>query len=152
MVILAMYKGKGNIANSLIRWRTDSIYSHCEFIIDGMWYSSTVEDHGVVKRNRREKNNFHDEDWDYFPLPWLPDSWVIDYFEETQEQPYGWLDLIQSQLVGRATRNDVGDFCSEWMAACAKLPNPQEFSPRKLMEVLLWRCQPTETLTNEHTP
>ena len=46
-VALALYKGKGELANSLIRWKSKSIYSHCELVVDGWMYSSTVRDGGV---------------------------------------------------------------------------------------------------------
>jgi hypothetical protein len=42
-----MYKAKGDFFNGLIRWWTGSQYSHCELIVRGVCYSSTIRDGGV---------------------------------------------------------------------------------------------------------
>jgi hypothetical protein len=49
-VKLALYKGRGGIANAVIRWWTGSIYSHCELVVDGLCYSSSVMDKGVRRK------------------------------------------------------------------------------------------------------
>ena len=46
-VQLAMYKAKGDLFNGLIRWWTGSQYSHCELVVRGVCYSSTIRDGGV---------------------------------------------------------------------------------------------------------
>ena len=46
-VQLAMYKAPGNWLNAAIRWWTGSQYSHCELVVRGTCYSSTIRDGGV---------------------------------------------------------------------------------------------------------
>ena len=46
-VQLALYKGRGTLFNALIRWWTRSPYSHCELVINGTCYSSSIRDGGV---------------------------------------------------------------------------------------------------------
>jgi hypothetical protein len=46
-VQLALYKSHGNWVNRFIRWWTGSPYSHCELVINGTCYSSSVRDGGV---------------------------------------------------------------------------------------------------------
>ena len=67
-VFLALYKGKGNWVNSIIRWRNQSIYSHCELIVDGWMYSSTVHDGGV---RCKLQSYLREEDWDIIPVKLL---------------------------------------------------------------------------------
>lgn len=135
MVKLALYKGKGSFANAMIRWRNDSIYSHCELIVDNVCYSSSVSDKGV----RAKLIKLDPDNWDIIELPWLPAARVLDYYEKTKGRPYGWVDLFQTQIVGRTTGDNTGDFCSEWCAAAMGLYNPQTFSPASLGEICLWR-------------
>ncbi|MFT3758441.1 hypothetical protein [Thauera sp.] len=126
---LALYKGRGNLGNALIRWWTKSPYSHCELVIGEIWYSSSVRD-GGVRAKRLEPNPAH---WDYIELPWADAEQVQWYFRSTQGEPYGWLDLIKRQVFNRPG-NDFGAFCSEWCAEALGLPTPQQYSPGTLGE------------------
>ena len=134
-VALALYKGKGNWVNSLIRWRSQSIYSHCELIVDGWMYSSTVHDGGV---RCKLQTYLREEDWDIIPVHFTNGEDILLHFAETKGHPYGWKDLAQSQLFGTATADDKGDFCSEWCAAAIGLPNAATYSPQRLGEVVKW--------------
>lgn len=128
---LALYKAKGKIGNAGIRWWTNSIYSHCELEIDGLCYSSSVQDHGV-----RKKAIYLDPDnWDFIELPWADKKKALSYFAATDSFSYGWLSLIWSQLFNRNTPNKNSQFCSEWVAAALGLPNPVSYSPRTLGEM-----------------
>ena len=52
-VQLALYKARGNWINRFIRWWTSSQYSHCELVINGTCYSSSVRDGGCAARSWR---------------------------------------------------------------------------------------------------
>ncbi|WP_337056284.1 hypothetical protein [Pseudomonas sp. USHLN015] len=131
-VQLAMFKGKGQIGNAVIRWWTGSRYSHCELVVDGLCYSSSVMDKGV-----RCKAIGPDDDqisldvrlWDIFDLPWADENRIKDYFAKTDSDQYGWPSLILSQMLNRNQSIKHAQFCSEWCAAALGLPAPSSLSP-----------------------
>ena len=140
MVQLALYKGKGLIGNALIRWWTRSPYSHCELVVDGVAYSSSLMDKGV----RSKVIDFKPEHWDMVELPESVRQQALDYFAATRGQRYSWLDLIRSQIFNRNANEDGAAFCSEWCASALGLPNPATYSPRTLGDLVRWRFVPQE--------
>lgn len=133
-VALALYKGKGELANSLIRWKSKSIYSHCELVVDGWMYSSTVRDGGV----RCKIGYLPEEEWDIIPIHFTNGESILLHYSETKNNPYGWRDLIQSQIFNRPTADDRGDFCSEWCAKALGIPDAQHYDPARLGELVTW--------------
>ena len=128
-VQLALYKANGNWINRLIRWWTGSQYSHCELVVRGTCYSSSVRDGGV----RAKVMALPSDKWDVIDLPWADDDAVTDWFIAHERDRYGWLDLILCQLLGMR-RDGRGVFCSEACAAALKFPNPTRFSPQTLAD------------------
>jgi len=124
---LALYKGKGQIGNALIRWWCRSIYSHCEIVIDGIGYTSSLRDGGV----RAKRIDWRAEHWDFVELTGASEANVKQLYAQTLGEPYGWLDLLKRQVFNRPG-DDAGWFCSEWCAAALQLPNPQIYSPGTL--------------------
>ncbi len=131
-VQLAMYKAKGDIFNALIRWWTGSIYSHCELVINGACYSSSIRDGGV----RGKTMALPSDKWDLIQLPWAESHMVYDWFVEHQSDKYGWFDLIASQLLGMR-RDYRGVFCSEACAKALGLHNATRMSPQALLDACL---------------
>lgn len=134
MVYLALYKGKGKFGNGLVRWWTRSQYSHCEMVVDGVSYSSSIMDGGV----RSKVITFDDQKWDLMTLPESMGQRVIEYFEATKGQSYSWIDLIRSQLFNRSHDEPEAAFCSDWCAAALGIPNSTAYSPRTLADLLRW--------------
>lgn len=128
MVKLALYKAKGQIGNVFIRWWTGSQYSHCELVIDGWCYSSSVMDKGV----RRKMIALNPDHWNLIELPWADSERVRDYFAQTDDDTYGWLGLIRSQMLNRNRKTHDAQFCSEWCANALGLPNSPSYSPASL--------------------
>lgn len=133
-VRLALYKGQGTWANALIRWWTGSQYSHCELVIGGVAHSSSVRDGGV----RAKVIEFDADHWDLIDLPWAESSRVLEHFSRTNGKPYGWLDLLKSQVFRRPSSDDRGDFCNEWCAAALGIPNPRDYSPGSFGDLCRW--------------
>ena len=131
---LAMYKGKGKIGNSIIRWWTKSEYSHCEILIDGYCYSSSLMDGGI----RKKIINLDSNKWDLIDLSNFSKSQVLEYFERTQGNKYGWLDLLVNQLFNKSDNRSKSEFCSEWVAAALGLPDPVIYSPKTLNNLIIW--------------
>ena len=137
---LALYKGKGRIGNAAIRWWTRSPYSHCELVIDGVAYSSSIMDSGV----RAKRIEFDPEHWDFVDLPWASAALVKSTFASTQGDPYGWGDLFWRQVFNRPG-DTHGQFCSEWCARALGLPNPQQYSPATLGDYCTYRTRTCRT-------
>lgn len=127
-VQLALRKHDTRITARAIQWWTGSIYSHCELVVDGWCYSSSVMDKGV----RRKHIYLDPAKWDVIRLPWKNSQQVLDYFHATDLQRYSWGGLIFSQLFNRNREATGAQFCSQWCAAALGLPNPSTYSPRTL--------------------
>ena len=126
-VKLAMYKAKGNWLNSLICWWTGSQYSHCELVINGTCYSSSIRDGGV----RGKVMALPADKWDVIDLPWADEYAAQRWFNQHAHDRYGFADLLLCQLFGMR-RDSRGVFCSEACAAALGLPDPTRFSPGEL--------------------
>ena len=128
-VQLALYKGRGTMFNALIRWWTGSQYSHCELVINGTCYSSSIRDGGV----RGKVMALPAHSWDVIDLPWADEYAAQQWFDRHAHDRYGWLDLILCQILGMR-RDGRGVFCSEACAAALRYPNPTRFSPQTLAD------------------
>ena len=134
MVYIAFYKGKGEIGNAAIRWWTHSQYSHCELIVDGMAYSSSIRDKGV----RAKRIDFDPAHWDFVSLPWASAGRVLGYFARTQDESYSWIDLLRSHVFNRGDDEPGAAFCSDWCAAALGLPNSTTLSPATLNNLIIY--------------
>ena len=141
-VQLALYKGRGLIGNYFIRAWTRSKYSHCELVIDGMSYSSSMMDGGVRKKEIEMKP----DNWDLIEIPWASAQEVLDYFEQTDPHKYSYIGLITSQLFNLNIPGHKTKFCSEWCAAAVKIPDASKYNPATLGELVEFI---NETLSNE---
>ena len=131
-VQLALFKGEGDFLNRLIRWWTNSPYSHCELVVRGTCYSSSVRDGGV----RAKVMALPADKWDVIELPWADDDAVTDWFIAHERDRYGWLDLLTGQLLGMQ-RDHRGVFCSEACAKALGLRNATRMSPQALLDACL---------------
>lgn len=129
MVQLALYKGRGNLGNALIRWWTKSEYSHCEVVLGVTAYSSSIRDGGV----RRKWIDWNPKHWDCIDLPWADAAAVKKLFDDTRGEPYGYWDLLTRQIFNRPG-DAPGWFCSEWCAAALGFASPQIYSPALLAQ------------------
>lgn len=132
MIALAAYRPhrRSDILGRLVCWWTQSEYSHCELVVDGICYSSSVRDGGV----RSKRIDLSKPWWHVIPLPSTERKFVLSYYEMTKGRHYGWLDLICSQILRLPVSDSTGDFCSEWCAAALGLPEPKAWSPGMLVE------------------
>ena len=74
----AFYKatrpGLQGIYSRAVRWIDRGPYSHCELVVDGVAYSSSLMDGGV----RGKVIQFKPEHWDFIDLPWADAQRVLD--------------------------------------------------------------------------
>ncbi|MCZ4321457.1 hypothetical protein [Pseudomonas anguilliseptica] len=140
-VQLALYKGKGQIGNAAIRLWTGSPYSHCELVVDGWCYSSSVMDKGVRRKRvgpGADEISLSEDHWDLIELPWADGAAIVRYFEATDSDTYGWPSLIASQVFNRNQPSEHAAFCSEWCMRALFLPNPSIFNPGTAGEQCRW--------------
>ena len=128
-VQLALYKGEGDLFNRLIRWWTGSQYSHCELVVRGNCFSSSVRDGGV----RGKPMALPADKWDLIELPWADAQQAQAWFNRHAGERYGWLDLLTGQLLGMQ-RDHRGVFCSEACAKALGLRNSTRMSPQALLD------------------
>ena len=134
-VQLALRKNDTRIGSRFICLWSGSVYSHCELVVDGLCYSSSIMDKGV--RSKAVGTGQHDIDldpakWDVIDIPQASPDRIRAYFEMTDANTYGWFSMIGSQLFNRGRTDEKSQFCSEWCANALGLPNPSIYSPGAL--------------------
>ncbi|USR38066.1 hypothetical protein L1F06_015455 [Ectopseudomonas hydrolytica] len=140
-VHLALYKGHGQVGNVFIRWWTGSIYSHCELVVDGVCYSSSVMDKGVRSKPvgfGAGEIDLRSQHWDLVDLRWADANRVVEYFAASDDDRYGWPSLILSQFLNLNRPVRHAQFCSEWCANALGLPNAPSYSPATLGQLCAW--------------
>jgi hypothetical protein len=76
--------------------------------------------------------------WDVIELPWADPAAVLEHFDHTDPDRYGWPSLIMSQVFNRNRQVQHAAFCSEWCAAALGLPSPASYSPHTIGELCGW--------------
>lgn len=132
-VRLAAYVGKGDLFNAVIRRRTGSQMSHCELVIDGLWYSASLRDRGV----RRKHVDPTPGDWEYQTLPWADAFKIIKWFDENEEVQYGVWDLVFQLFHFNA--DAPGEICSTACAESLDFPYAYKYNPKTLWKACLDR-------------
>lgn len=130
-VVLASRKNDTRVSARIIQWWTSSEYSHCELVVDGVSYSSSVMDGGV----RGKVIRMAEDKWDFLELPWADSEKIKNYLRETDHHKYGWAGLVMSQLFNMNRSGGKSQFCSQWCAAALSLPSPASYSPETLSEL-----------------
>ncbi len=127
-----------DIGGHVIAAWTRSPYSHCEIVIDGMCYTSSIRD-GGVRAKRIDTSAPH---WTVLPVPWADAERALSVYRSMQGMPYGWMDLI-AQHVLRLPITGRGVICSEICAAMLGLPRPESYHPGGLVEYVQARSAMT---------
>ncbi|MBF0785417.1 enoyl-CoA hydratase [Muribacter muris] len=141
-IYLALYKGKGDWVDRLVRFFTKGKYSHCEIaierhqfqsgdyypIISYECYSASPRDNGV----RCKKINLTDRlTWELIELEGITESQIKAYFERTKGKQYDLWGAIGVVLGFKQKRDKF--FCSEWcFNALRNSDQGWRFSPNQL--------------------
>lgn len=128
-VRLAFYKAEGNFFDKLIRWWTNSKYSHVEIVVSTDWYSSSYRDNGVRVKSMKAPNP---ESWDYVDVE--IDLDVLEaVYDEHSGKGYDWLGILFSQWIPLNIHQKSKCYCSEFCAEVLQLPKTG-LSPQELFE------------------
>ena len=131
---LALYVGKGKIGNWVIRKWTGRQESHCELVVDGLAYSSSIQDKGV----RAKYIEWDPAHWKFIPIPWASKESILKHYSETKDNKYAFFSLLTSQIFNMNVDDGNADFCSEWCARALGLPNPNTYNPGTLAELVTY--------------
>lgn len=141
VVNVAFYKNyKDTIYDRLISFWTKSPHTHCELVIEGMWYSSSPRDNGV----RAKRITSHLEHWDCIELQLHPFNVekIVEFFKREDGKKYDWTGILFSQIIQIKRQESSKWFCSEIVSKALKiggvrLPNCNQcYSPASLFRDL----------------
>jgi hypothetical protein len=130
-VFLAFYRKEGNFGDKLIRWRTNSEFSHTELVVSGVCYSSSPRDGGV--RSTRVSSLTNRDSWELVELDAALATQILLFFKQTSGRGYDYLGTVVGQVWGLYNVQERSKFfCSEWCAAALGLQRPYQYSPGAL--------------------
>ena len=116
--------------DKLIAWWTKSNYSHCELVIDNMWYSCSPRDGRVRKKSIIPKK----EHWDFIEID-INKNLFLEFFEKNKGKKYDWLNIFCNQILPCNLQNPNKWICSEFVGT-AIFQKEFKGSPQKLYEIL----------------
>ncbi|WP_025598477.1 hypothetical protein [Burkholderia sp. WSM2230] len=138
---VAFYKGTrpglSGIFNRLIRWRTNSPYSHCELVVAPiddahLCASSSLEDGGV----RFIVTNLDPARWDVVgsAIGAVTERAAIEWFNDHLGEPYDLAAVFG--FLSRRRHREGHWHCSESIGAALGIPEPWRFDPATLHAAL----------------
>lgn len=125
---LVFYKSNYKWWSRLIKWWTNSSYSHCELYVNDKYLVGISNEQSV----RCKKYDLSSEKWDSIELK-IDDKleWIVnDFFEKTQGAKYDWKAIILSNIFNRRLQDKNKYTCSEWIAELLDL-RYNIFQPKK---------------------
>lgn len=139
--MIAFHKDADGLTEKAICWYTKSKYSHCELIIDGVWFSASGRDSGVRTKDIVPQNGH----WDYIRIKCSDDE--IDKLKKLQAtengKKYDYTGLWMSQFFKTSIHKEDRWFCSEICAEGLKVidkgnlkMSSNEYNPGSLFDQL----------------
>lgn len=111
MIQIAFYKDDYKWWSRLIKWWTNSSYSHCEFYIDGALYGISTE-----QSVRKLSQPLNEKKWDTISIyDEELKQYVLEFFEKTQGVKYDWKGILLTQIFNMRRSNKNKYTCSEWV-------------------------------------
>ena len=131
-IVVAFYKGYSkNPIDKFKQWVTKSwtfgSYSHCEIIINGMWYGALAGGDGRVAKRVIEPIK---ADWDYITIQMnnVDVAWLESFLVSKIGLKYDWKGLFLGQVFRFSCHNKDEYFCSEYVAESLNQIYPDKFS------------------------
>jgi|TARA_R100000406_G_scaffold6818_2_gene4447 hypothetical protein len=142
---VAFYKGEGGYHNKIVRWSTQSEYSHAELIMpDGISISIKPFDPlGIRKKLFFEEEPLEDYDMVCIPVNQAQVETIETFFKDTKGDGYDWPGMLISKLTPFFVKRTGRWYCSEWIAYALRLAGAVEhlyhyndLTPQRLYEIL----------------
>lgn len=131
-----LYKGNSSrliylIAESIIRFRLFSKYSHAELMIGDVSYSSSARDGGV----RSKLININSGNWDvhYFEMTEEEVNKALLWFSQNNTKSYDWINAIRYAIPFLRQSKDKF-ICFEAVAEMLGIPDAYDARPSTLIE------------------
>lgn len=147
MIYLASYKctrpGIQGLFNRLVRWGTQSIYSHSEICVGDPFTGpvpciSAVGTEGGV---RGKLMQLSPDKWDIVALPWVPESSVFRVFAAEQGKEYDYKGLLRFGFPWLPEMllppSESRRFCSDLCAHMMGLDDSWRYSPAEVHDIAL---------------
>lgn len=136
---VAFYRDSGRFLDRVIRWWTNSQFSHCEIVLsrngnEAVLFSASARDGGVRKVTR----NLLPDRWDIITVGRVNRQDLDRLIIEEAGAGYDYLGLFGSQFFASGWQSRKRWFCSEICAEVLGLPDPQRYSPESLRRLLLF--------------
>ena len=120
---VAFFKGEGNIINRIVRWWTNSIYSHAELVLpDGITWLG-ISPFLKSKVDSRFKIEYEPSEWDFISIKVTQEQLdiIMEFFEATEGQGYDWAGMLLSQFLPCKIKHKKRWYCSEWIAYALRI-------------------------------
>lgn len=146
---VAFYKGKGDFVNTIVRWWTNSVYSHAELVLadDVTWIG--ISPFVKSKIDKKIKLQVNPNDWEFITLEITEQQYevIMQFFVDTEGHGYDWVGMLLSQFLPCKIKHRKRWYCSEWIAyalriACVfdwrtlRLYERKDLSPQVLYNLL----------------
>lgn len=146
---VAFYKGKGDFVNTIVRWWTNSVYSHAELVLpdDVTWIG--ISPFVKSKIDKKIKLQIEPADWDFVTIEVTEQQYeiIMQFFSDTKGAGYDWVGMLLSQFLPCKIKHRRRWYCSEWITyalriACVidwrtlRLYDRKDLSPQVLYNLL----------------
>ena len=146
---VAFYKGKGDFVNTVVRWWTNSVYSHAELVLpdDVTWIG--ISPFVKSKIDKKIKLQIEPSDWDFVTIEVTEQQYeiIMQFFSDTKGAGYDWVGMLLSQFLPCKIKHRRRWYCSEWITyalriACVidwrtlRLYDRKDLSPQVLYNLL----------------
>jgi len=120
---VAFYKGEGDFFNKVVRWWTESIYSHAEIILPDGYTWIGISPFLKSKVDERKKIMFDHGEWDFIDMDITENQYkiIMEFFEDTKGQGYDWLGMLLSQFLPCKIKHKKRWYCSEWISYALRI-------------------------------
>ena len=98
---IALYKGKGNVINSIVRRWTKSQYSHAELILDDKKTWIGISPFIKSQVTDRKDVEYNPDNWDFYKIPVTDEQYqsILEFYDITNGATYDWLGMLLSQFL-----------------------------------------------------
>jgi len=147
---IALYKGKGNLVNRIVRKWTKSQYSHAELILEDKKTWIGISPFIKAEIVKREIDTHNANNWDFFKISITDEQYntILDFYDLTKGSRYDWFGMLLSQFLPFRVKQENKWYCSEWILyalriSCVidwkiiKIFDQSDLSPAKLHYMLL---------------
>ena len=146
---VAFYKGKVDFVNTIVRWWTNSVYSHAELVLpdDVTWIG--ISPFVKSKIDKKIKLQIEPADWDFVTIEVTEQQYeiIMQFFSDTKGAGYDWVGMLLSQFLPCKIKHRRRWYCSEWITyalriACVidwrtlRLYDRKDLSPQVLYNLL----------------